>query len=240
VPGLRSGLGSGAPGALRALEDDAAVSLAGGDAPSTCEGLGAYTCALVEALSAQGAPWLAAGPPLPDGPPEPPEGPPPGPAVEICLEANGEPVGPRHRFRSGDALGLTLSAPEAGYLYAVTDGPGGAPVVLYPRPGEDNRVRPGEPVSLPAAGSEAPVVFAAPAGTETLRVAWSSAPLVGEAAAISLAGGAPLAEAPVELAYAFSATRSLVRPDPAGGCARYQPRRQEGGWVVALSLEHGE
>jgi hypothetical protein len=122
----------------------------------------------------------------------------------------------------------------------VTDGPGGAPVVLYPRPGEDNRVRPGEPVSLPAAGSEAPVVFAAPAGTETLRVAWSSAPLVGEAAAISLAGGAPLAEAPVELAYAFSATRSLVRPDPAGGCARYQPRRQEGGWVVALSLEHGE
>lgn len=59
------------------------------------------------------------------------------------------------RFHDGDLLRLSIESPRAGYLYVVdrdwfTDGSSGATKLIFPLRGEDNRLRAGKLINIPA------------------------------------------------------------------------------------------
>jgi hypothetical protein len=59
------------------------------------------------------------------------------------------------QFREGDLLRLSIESPRIGYLYIVdrdcfTDGSSGETNLIFPASGEDNRLKPGKLIEIPA------------------------------------------------------------------------------------------
>ena len=147
-------------------------------------------------------------------------------------------------FRRGDRLRISIESPRDGYLYVVnrdwlTDGTYGATNLIFPTRGEDNRLRAGKLIDIPA--HDEPPFKASPdpnQSSELLTIIVTSTPLKlrlgpkalpvskrqlseweerwgGQAARLEMNGGAGQARTTEEeLAASPTRARQLTREDP--------------------------
>lgn len=148
------------------------------------------------------------------------------------------------KFRQGDHLRISIESPRDGYLYVVNrdllaDGTYGDTNLIFPTQGEDNRLKAGKLIDIPA--QDDPPFKADPKpdqSSELLTVIVTSAPLQlrlgpkaipiskeqlsewehrwgGEADRLEMNGGAGLVRTPEEqLAASPTGSRQLTREDP--------------------------
>jgi hypothetical protein len=80
----------------------------------------------------------------------------------------------RFAFKSGDAIKIHIKVNEPQYVYVLTQGPSGKKDLLYPQPGDDNRLEAGAECVIPKDGD---FQFDDNAGTEHIMIGLTSQPI---------------------------------------------------------------
>lgn len=91
-------------------------------------------------------------------------------------------LSPQQTFKTGDKVRLWLEANRDGFIYLVNIGTSGTTRLMYPRPGQDNKITARRPMAMSSA-----LVFGEPAGTEQLVAVLAASPV--DDAAVQLKDG---------------------------------------------------
>jgi hypothetical protein len=173
------------------------------------------------------------------------------------------------QFRDGDTLRISIESPRDGYLYVVNrdwlaDGTYGATNLIFPTRGEDNRLRAGKLIDIPA--QDEPPFKASPnpnQSSEVLTIIVTSSPLKlplgpkaipvsktqlteweerwgGQAARLEMNGGTGRARTTEEeLAASPTRARQLTREDPMPQTIYSVVPKSTGGLLFNLVLSYG-
>ena len=80
-------------------------------------------------------------------------------------------------YREGDSLSVRVASEHPGYLYLLQVDRDGAPSLLYPQPGDDNRLPADDAETLPRPDSGYRFEVAAPTGVDRIKAVVTSRPL---------------------------------------------------------------
>ncbi len=89
-------------------------------------------------------------------------------------------------YHMGEKFFVRFSTGKPGYLYLIQIDPKGAPSLLYPTRGENNRIAPGQPMTIPSADPKAGFPVTGPVGTTRIKALVTSRPLEFSGALIGL------------------------------------------------------
>lgn len=81
------------------------------------------------------------------------------------------------RYQAGEAFSIRVSPEKPGYLYLLHIDSQGALSLLYPLPGQDNRIGTQKPLIVPGPGDPFAFRTAAPPGTNRVKILVTSRPL---------------------------------------------------------------
>ena len=81
-------------------------------------------------------------------------------------------------YRAGDSYGVNVRSEQPGYLYLLQVDASGAPTLLYPSAGEDNRIDGGKLIEVTPAGGAGTFPVIGPAGIVRIKAVVASHPLV--------------------------------------------------------------
>lgn len=170
--------------------------------------------------------------------------------IRVCYLGDNQIVPVDHVFHSGETFAARVTVPEDGQLSMVNVGPDGRAELLFPLPGENNRVSGGTSVQVMPGDSDDPIVLVDPVGREKVYIVWSPAneglaapsTLLAIAQRRAASGSLASAEAPSPDwqpgMKSLRRTSQIPRVESGETCNLYRPEQQGQGWVVELSLDH--